>query len=851
MSLSSLEISNQEGLKLELQNERKATKLENLAAALLGRLLDIPISVAKSGFQHGGDAGSAGRQGRRFRIECKKYSDTTSLSDRELLGEIDQALSRDDSLEGWFLVATRSVSEQLEQDLTQKGERLGVPVVIIDWREHELAPLAALCSFAPDLVEAEFSKKAGDFARTLQPISSYAIEMLRRNLQSWCLGFEAIRSRSHEKLEKIWNSPRASNADLGQNAAGGAQQKKIRRASVHEALNIWWQGLAQTDAPVAITGWDGVGKTWATLDWLVDQKNNQPIVLVVPSSAVASHSCVSEISIKKFLAERLYEISGVRDLDHWLHRLDYLLMRPVSEGPVLTVFFDGLNQEPSVSWLSFLKVLQGEVFSGRVRVVISTRKHHFEDKLSMFRGLIVPIVQISVDTYGVEPGGELDQMLGFEGLTQADLHQDLIELARTPRLFALVVKFRDRLIEAGRITVHRLLWEYGRDTLGARSGRSFSEEEWRAWLKEIAKKYRDGNQEYSVKSLGETTNRPDLSGREVYARLSDIIDGQFTWTNQSGNLELTPTVVAHALGASLLAHLETVVVRTFETVNVELTQWLDPIAGLDQRAEILRAAVSILVERDGQALSPMSGVLVTAWLQTQNVTDSHRQELAVLAPNLTDALLDAVEQSDPYTHASARLWAVNALRAIPRTDFVALTALVKRLRQWFSIISRDIDQYPGANAEIEKNRADRFIRRIGIDASCSITVIGLKLELVDRKYGVPQSAAPSIIEGFPLAKVLPIFEAAAVALAVRDKADGWDQLKWLCLLNEVDSEEATVVSALWEVTCIRPILSSPTSPDTMNRSSSRLAKSSLISLLMFSRSAQSITAGSSVIMLRT
>ena len=103
---------------------------------------------------------------------------------------------------------------------------------------------------------------------------------------------------------------------------------------------------------------------------------------------------------------------------------------------------------------------------------------------------------------------------------------------------------------------------------------------------------------------------------------------------------------------------------TFDAVNAELSQWLDPIACLDQRAEILRAAVSIYVERGVPSAPAVGGVLVTAWVQTQNVSDAHRRDLAVLAASLSDALLDAVQQSNDRTHASARLWAVNALRAI-------------------------------------------------------------------------------------------------------------------------------------------------------------------------------------------
>ena len=73
-----------------------------------------------------------------------------------------------------------------------------------------------------------------------------------------------------------------------------------------------------------------------------------------------------------------------------------------------------------------------------------------------------------------------------------------------------------------------------------------------------------------------------------------------------------------------------------------------------------------------------SGVLVTAWLQSQNVPDEHRQELAGLAPNFPDALLDTIEHSDSYVYDSARFWAVNALRNIPREDTAAFTKIIQR-----------------------------------------------------------------------------------------------------------------------------------------------------------------------------
>ena len=50
------------------------------------------------------------------------------------------------------------------------------------------------------------------------------------------------------------------------------------------------------------------------------------------------------------------------------------------------------------------------------------------------------------------------------------------------------------------------------------------------------------------------------------------------------------------------------------------------------------------------------------------------------------------------------------------------------------------------------------------------------------------AVVPSIIEGFPLAYALPIFEVAAVVLAVAGRSACWDGLRWLCLLNDVDSD---------------------------------------------------------------
>lgn len=776
-------------LKEILQDEINPAQLEKLAAALISSLTQVGIGVAKSGFQFGGDAGPAGRQGRRFRIETKRYGDTTSLSDRELQGEVDDALSRDPSLEGWFLVATRAAPEQLEMALLSKSDQIGVPIIVIDWKPNSFPALAALCTAAPEVLGTFVSTEAENLARELQVDGAAVLASLTRDLESWHLGFERLRSLSIHHLKKLWTKPCASTAVLGQDTAGGHYSTTIRRASSFAALTHWWSGRDTTEAPAAVVGWEGVGKTWATLDWLTDRSSDLPIVLVVPSGSVAGFNAVSQAFLKDLIAARFYELTQVRDLAHWRKRLDRLLCRPIEEGPVLTIFFDGMNQEPSAPWIEILRYLQDEPFAGRVRVIVTTRNLHMKERLGSLRGLVVRPNEITVDIYDDLPGGELDQRLAAEGLTRADLHEDLVKFARTPRLFSLVIRFHERLTDAGQVTVHRLLWEYGRDTLGARAGKSFSEDEWRSWLQEVAQRHIDGIRRYSMRSLGETTERADLSSNQVFLRLSDIIDTRFAITKAPGQLELSSTLVAHALGAALLSHMDALGITDRDKADLQFAEWLDPISGLDERAEILRAAVSIMIERDSATAPAVASSLVSEWLRSQNIPDEHRTELTRIAVAIPDPLLDTVALQGEGAQRSARVWAVNALRAIPRSDTTALSKIISHVITWLRTVSRDVDHPAQRHDDSEKARSARFMKRLGVDIDGPCTVLGNQILLVERRSDEVIRTIPSLLEGFPLVSVVPVFEVAALVLAIRGRCDFWDGLKWLCLLNNEDFTE--------------------------------------------------------------
>lgn len=754
---------------------------EKVAAALISEHLGVGIAVAKSGFQHGGDAGPAGRRGRRFRIETKRYADSTSLSDRELLGEVDDALGLDPALEAWFLVATRPAPEQLEQKLLRKSDETGVPIVVIDWKTDGFPGLAALCTAAPSVLDQLVSSQAGDLARALEHDGQAALVSLTRDLEAWNLGFDRLRQVSHARLRSIWDEPRVSQSELGQDAAGGAHAH-IRRAGVHAGLDAWWAGRSGADAPAVVMGFQGSGKTWATLNWLVERLDQQPIVILVPSRFASDLSSVSRTSIKRFLAERLYEMTDARDPQHWQRRLDRVLKRPADEGPAITVVFDGMNEFVSAPWKDVLSVFQAPEFSGRFRVIAVTRNLHFTERLGRLASLVENPEVVEVGPFGDGPGGELDQRLALEGLTRSDLHEDLVEIARTPRLFSLVVRLRDRLIDGGEVTIHRLLWEYGRATLAPATS-AFGEQEWLSWLAEVARNRLDGLKEFDLGAIGSMVGRPDLGEAEVFRRLSDIIDSDFANRQGSHGYELSSTLVAQALGVALLDHLQRGGRADRELVQRALEDWLDPITGLDEKAEILRAAVSIqLASETGgdDLLSP----LVSAWLHSQNLPERHRSEVVRMVQPLCDPLLDIVETSSGAPEALA----IEALRALP-ADADCRTRVIGRCIRWLSTISRDVDPPDRRHPDQERSRSQAMVARVGADADGSRTVLGHEVTFVERSRLEFGEAVAQLLEPGGLVQAIDLLELAALRVAIMRRYDDWEKLKWICLLNQVDFAE--------------------------------------------------------------
>jgi len=96
-------------------------------------------------------------------------------------------------------------------------------------------------------------------------------------------------------------------------------------------------------------------------------------------------------------------------------------------------------------------------------------------------------------------------------------------------------------------------------------------------------------------------------------------------------------------------------------IEVELVKWLDPISGLGTASRYFaRSCVDSLWRGIIQG-APSSRGLVTAWVQLRICPMAIVVNYQALAPQLIDALFDAIERSTSHTQSFARLLATSSL----------------------------------------------------------------------------------------------------------------------------------------------------------------------------------------------
>ena len=761
--------------------------LEELTANLLGRLIGVHFRRARAGSQQGGDGGVHGIDGRNLIFEARRYGENSHLNNREIRGEISQAVSRDPALEVWILVTTQEVSEQTVSEMQSAGRQFGIDTVVLDWSPSELPRLAVLCASDPDSFEAEIG---GDHRRLLDHIGSLAdyqgvLQSIRDEMTAHAIGYELLRTASHELVRDVWSDQDKAQARFNQNVAGGAHGASyVSRAEPIAQLHNWFC-VKEQDPRGLIFGGEGTGKTWVAFSWLHEELDQLPIVILVPSSSIGG-PIVGYDALIELLAEGLRDLdrSVVREIEYWKRRVARLLQRPAADGPAFLIFFDGLNEKPSLDWVALLSHWQDEPFNAHTRVLASVRESFLSERMRNLSGLGWQPTRIEVGPYDLTPGGEFDEKLRVAGLTRKDLPHSLIDLARVPRLFDLVIQLRERLGDVQKVTIHRLLWEYGASAVPVSA---FGKHGWRQFVLRLASEFRAGRNKRDLAEVEEITATATAPQDQIYQRVSSVVDGVFTRLSQFGELEFEPDFVRHALGLALVKTLEE---ELTGTAQEELEQFLGPIAGHDERAEVIRAAVSIALARSVDLDPPAYlSALCESWVQSQNLPEEHVAELGILAPQLVGPLLNAIEQSMSPASSSPRYIALNALCQVDRSDHAIARTIAARGARWCQPVSlerRNLTQAEDENSEYA-HRRQRLESRIGSAEVGTLVVLDRTIEIVEQTNNGFLVVAAQLLQGRPLVEVTDFLEAAALNSAIT--GTGHAECRWLNALNTVDPME--------------------------------------------------------------
>ncbi len=792
-------------LKQELE-DASADNFERLAADLFCRLLgDVGVSVSKPGSQFGGDAGTAGLRRRNLRLECKRYKESTPLAPRSLGGEVLEAVLKDPLLEAWVLASTKTVSETERNVARDGGATLGVPIVVIDWTEPPLGiginAMAAICAKWPDIVGKHSGKVAGDTARALAVHAGSTAENLRKDLETWNIGFNHLRARSHTNLNKIWTESAQSLATLNQDAAGGRPGVHlIERKDALQVLEAWWLAPRDLRSPAVVIGQEGVGKTWVSLDWLNRSANSLPIIVPLPASAFLSHQNLSEAGVRDLLAQSLRFLTGSHHgHEYWRIRVDRILERPVAEGVAFLLLVDGINQHPTVGWVALGQALQADSLAGKVRILFTTRRHYFETSMRQFAGLRFQATQVPVGAYSP---AELDELLRLNGMDKFEIPNGLLNLASTPRLFPLIVRLKNSDALRADATVLRLLFEYGKDVHQLRTNCALTDEAWVGWLGERALEYRDrlvktGSGPYTatIKDVASSLADSSISPDEVARRLSDVVDGDFFQAQSSlvgaKKFVLKEQSTVLGLGIALLDSLEGAE-NTFEGIQAHALKWLEPVGAIDESADVLKAALAVLSALGVSDGSPTTDALLVLWLNAQNPSASIERDALAFGEAFPRSMLTVIEHSVSGARSAAFHYAVQSLRRLPRSRIEDWNQINQRMLEWTSWVTLPNRSHLNDPNHYAKRHQEQLLTRIAAGTPGRVLVHGESLKLEYSHPGDPSAAIPGVLEGHDLNLFMPILRRAAVREAVRVDFESrcWDGLRWVLLLASQNQHQA-------------------------------------------------------------
>lgn len=668
---------------------------EGLIAKLLTHISGQQFHLAKAGSQQGRDISSRPHNyGNIIAVECKRYQKNTKLDQRELLGEITEVILDMPDLDLWVLVTSRDVPSQLREILRRATHKHGIELLIISDEDATPSSLAILCAQAPDLVLSSINSlptnNTSDVHQLLKDIAALpefearSLE-LKEALTSSLLGFNNWKIKHNQRLSGAFQTEGASRTYFGQ-LLNISQEgvTLITREEVHQRLDNWFNQLENNPKQFVLLGEEGDGKTWSIASW-VERKitdSNSPAIIFESSAKLTTNNPF------EILSETFQKI-GMITKEQANKRIHTWLQKPIDSSPLFVLVLDGINQHHDINWWrNLLEGLNNEPYLGRIAVIITCRSAYWKSNFASF-------TSSKVITYELQPYNdhELQEALNKYGLRQTDIHKELFSFARKPRYLDLIVKYQERLINSGDITVARLIYEDWRDRLERKHG-ELTDENFQEILQELANQYYNGTVCLNKRELANM-----IPGADKLTLEELCTSGIFS--QHTGQLRVKPPHLILGLALLLVREVNKASQNNKNLVET-IAEWLEPQAAIDMKAQICEAATLCALE-DKELPTNVKVALLHAWINSQNISTTTESNLDAYFPVDPESYFSLAEAvwSDSFDNRWAQQVLMRTFLKWMRKQLAAEKHDIwqKQLTYWLGFTHRSYHPYLGEKTE--------------------------------------------------------------------------------------------------------------------------------------------------------
>ena len=590
---------------------------EGLMASILSELTGQAFYVAKSGSQGGSDVRSTPQNLFRVGLEAKRYQPDTHLPLDALLHKITEASMAHIPVDLWLLAATRAIDITYREALHEHGEKCGIGVIVFDWPDNtdQLYDLAVICASAPEACR-----------RILNPTKklTHALDVIRRDPDFDCtrtrlldqltradVGYESSRLASERWITKAQTSLANAKSRLGgHHNLREAEGVVVHRSAINAKLDNWY---THGSGVAALVGDEGMGKSWAALDWHNGLKlsgTGAPLTVFLRATAVDFRD------VRSTIAKALATQTEIRSIKFWTKRLA-LWERSGGIGVRILILVDGLNENfQFTNWADWYQPLFEEDLSDMYRVIVGCWSNWWREQLAELANLTPKPTEIEVGPFN---DTELDELLEAMGTDRPDFAQDVLKLMRVPRLSCLVAKYRDKLKESGDVTAERVIYEDWKDRLARRGTKAgLTDPEMKAFVANLGENLKV-NIDKAVTRKDVLEYLSDESGKsssELQPAVTELSSGAWLTPDDRPNTYRVATDrIPFVLGAALMSCIREE--TSSSAIDATIADFLDPLKAHSLGAAILRAAMTIALIESGNSLV-LREALLARWLEEQN-----------------------------------------------------------------------------------------------------------------------------------------------------------------------------------------------------------------------------------------